>query len=123
MVDNQVSDGTRIAELLASELDGRTDGWFDQVTIANVNHDVEPAVEGRAAYDIVSNEDTLGTVYLQPNRVRFEVTARIGDLQAAADEVGLPVRSKSSTPPIVAILLENGAAVKKSLDVLEVLIE
>lgn len=123
MVENQVTEGRRIAELLASELDGRTDGWFDQVTIANVDQDVEPSVQGRAAYDIVINAKTRGTVYLHPQRVRVELNDRIADLTAAAHAAGLPVRRKASGPPTVVILLENGAAVKPVLDVIEVLVE
>lgn len=123
MVGNQVTDGTRIAELLASELDGRTDGWFDRVTITNVSPDAEPSIDGTDAYDIVLDATTVGTAYLHPERVRLEFTDRLSEFIRAAHEAGVPVQKKSSSPPRVVILLGNGAAVKHVLDVMGVLIE
>lgn len=52
MVRDTVTDGVRIAELLSSELHGRTDGVLAHVTVTNADPDVEPSVDGERAYDV-----------------------------------------------------------------------
>lgn len=53
MVEDRITDGRRIAELLASEIEGRTDGDLGRFAVSNANHDVEPTVDGARAYDLV----------------------------------------------------------------------
>jgi hypothetical protein len=52
VVRDRVTDGVRIAELLASEVHGRTDGELAHVAVVDAVGDVEPTADGARAYDI-----------------------------------------------------------------------
>lgn len=52
MVDDEITDGRRIAELLASELTGRRDGELAALSVVDADRDVEPTVGGARAYDV-----------------------------------------------------------------------
>src|SRR6056297_1124204 len=98
MVEERITDGTRIAELLASELDGREDPPLDRFAVVNADDDVEPTVDGALAYEIaLRDEDGTGG-------------ESGGD---AGSDAGLRVRPKAVTPPRVLVFVESGAEVKR----------
>ncbi len=48
MVEERITDGRRIAELLSSEVDGREDGELAEYAVTNADRDVEPTADARA---------------------------------------------------------------------------
>lgn len=126
MAEDRIEDGTRIAQLLASELDGRADGAFAALGLAETDPDVEPTADGAFAYavDVESDADErLAEVYVHPDRVRVEFL-QAADLAAErAGEAGLRVRPKATDPPRTLAFIESGAAVKRAADVFEALID
>lgn len=110
MVTDRVTDGKRIAELLASELTGREDGVLAGVTVADADPDAQPSADGTRAYEVRYGEKPVATVVLYPERadVRFEShryldAATPGDrLDVSDGTLGIP----------------SGAAVKDALDLI-----
>lgn len=144
MVIDRITDGRRIAQLLASELDGREDGGLEAVSVVNADRDVDPTEAGARAYDVVvwadvdedereherdaADEDTahLARVFVHPDRARVVLEADRGLVEAAAADVGLEVEdagsegtgmSESATLPSVTI--DSGAAVKRATDAIQ----
>lgn len=125
MVDEELGDGVRIAELLASELTGRGVGAFADVTVENADLDVEPTEFGERAYDVHHGGEGVASVFVHPDRAHVEFRARDGDGEdAALDDVrdraaalDLRVRPKATDPPRLLVFVENGAAVKRVVDV------
>ena len=85
VVEDRVTDGTRIAQLLASELDGRTDGPLDRVAIVNVEKDVTAAEDGARAYDVAIEGSVLASAFVHRDRAHLAFS-RGSD--AALEEIG-----------------------------------
>jgi hypothetical protein len=117
MVEDRVTDGRRIAQLLASELTARTDGPLAGVALTDVDRDAEPSPDGTLAYRVKLEGRVLAGAYLQPGRLRLEFRAGVGRAADAAREAGLRVRPKAIEPPRTLVFVENGAEVKRALDV------
>jgi hypothetical protein len=126
MVADRITGGRRIAELLASELDGRSDGPLESVAVVNADPDAEPVDGGARAYDVAVGGSVVATVFVHPERVRIETTAEETTIDGnridvtAADGVsirrGSGVGAEAETRTV--ILVEYGAAVKRAVDVL-----
>lgn len=140
MTERRVTDGVRIAELLASELHGRTDGVLAHVAVTDAVADVEPTADGERAYDVVwsreplvaepeqdvgvlevevgdADGEVLASVFVQPERARVEFAAGVDVAAEAAEGTRLRVRPKATTPPRTLAFVESGAAVKDAADV------
>lgn len=133
MVEERVTDGIRIAHLLASELDGREDGGLDRLAVTNVDPDVEPATEGAHAFDVTHDGSPLSSVFVHTDRISLTVADSRDVALETARAVGLQVdtNSVSTNPdgsntdesngdgsPPARIVVERGAAVKRATDVL-----
>lgn len=124
MVEERLADGTRIAQLLASELDGRDDGRLASLSVVEANHDVEPTAEGAFAYAIEQEQEEeepgdgrrLCSVFVHPDRAHVELAASEGIVEAAENE-GLRVRPKATHPPKTLVFVESGAEVKRAVSV------
>lgn len=141
MVEDRITDGRRIAQLLASELDGRSDGPLAGVAVVDAHPDVEPAPGGAHAYDVVSGDTTVASVLLHSDGVRVTVSVNADAAAVAADAPGLRTErcvvgggGEGDTDPGggatasdetrgVAIVVEYGAAVKGAVDALTAAIE
>lgn len=117
MVVDKVTDGKRIAELLSSELNGRTNPPFDALDIVNANPDVEPTVDGARGYDVTLHGDAFASVYVQEDRARVEFRQGVDAAQEAASDRGLRVRPKAVEPPQTLVFAESGAEVKRTIPV------
>ena len=115
MVKERVTDGVRIAELLASELDGREDEGLGRVGIENADPDVEPSVDGTRAYDVVADGEAVATVYVHPDRSRIEFHAGREAALSAARDAGL--RARAVPAPATLVFVESGADVKRAVRV------
>ncbi|WP_440989080.1 hypothetical protein [Haloarchaeobius baliensis] len=131
MVEDRVTDGVRIAQLLSSELDGREDGTFARFAVVDADRDVAPTVDGALAYRVTCDGEAVAEVFVQPDRTRVELRTgldaaveRAEALATAADgTVDLRVRPKAVEPPRVVLFVESGAAVKRAADVLVAAVE
>ena len=129
MVEERVTDGRRIAELLSSELHGREDGGLDRIAVIDARDDVEPTVDGSRAYGIAlvdedgNEQERFGAVYIHPERAHVELRAGLEAAVETAREAGLRVRPKAVEPPRTLIFVESGAEVKRAAGVVSVAAE
>ena len=125
MVEDRLTDGVRIGQLLASEISGN-EGRLRDLALADADPDAEPTPDGALAYRIVRGDEggertadegtsagaeagdavLVAEVYVQPDRARIEfVGVDDGDAElprvaaAAADEAGRRVWPKAVRPP------------------------
>ncbi|ADJ14238.1 hypothetical protein [Halalkalicoccus jeotgali] len=119
MVEEHLADGRRIAQLLASEIDGRTDGSLDTLSVTEANPDVEPTANGAFAYAVAADGERLAGVYVHPDRVHLEFDAGHEAALTAAESATLRVRPKATHPPKTLVFVEDGAAVKRAVAVIE----
>lgn len=139
MVADRLTDGVRIGQLLASEVAGNH-GRLRGLGVTDADPDVEPTPDGALAYRLVRDDsdgglarddaETTGAgetdidgvvaeVYVQPDRVRIEFVRAPDAVADAAGDRRLRVRPKAVRPPRTLVFLEDGAAVKRILPVLE----
>ncbi|TYL35980.1 hypothetical protein CV102_24830 [Natronococcus pandeyae] len=124
MVEDRTTDGRRIAELLASELDGREDGILADVSVINADRDVEPSADGARAYDVVvdGREEPFVRAFVHPDRIHLEFERGQDAAADAASDVELRVRPKATKPPKTLVFVESGAAVKRATDVIQAVV-
>lgn len=103
MVNDRVTDATRVAQLLASELTGLEVGPLETVDVTDADPDAEPSPEGTVAYRVTADGESVGTVLLYPDRavVDLGVEGSAGVEGTTDDE----------------LVVESGAAVKRAVDV------
>ena len=141
MVEDSVADSRRIAELLASEVDGRVDGILDTLAVVNPDRSVEGSPDGERAYDIEravdgswedartrhapneSRGELLAEVCVHEDRARIEFREGQDAAAEVAGERGLRVRPKAVEPPRTLVFVENGAEVKRAVDAVEAVTE
>jgi hypothetical protein len=142
MVDDRLTDGRRIAELLASELDGLGDD-LAAVAVSDADRDAEATPDGAYAYRVTirgggaatdgspgSTDGTddpreareLAVVFVQPDRARVEFVVAQDVAAATGDAEGLRVRPKAVRPPRTLVFVEDGAAVKRAVAVFEAVV-
>jgi hypothetical protein len=117
MVEERVTDGERIAELLASELHGRADGALARVAVVDAVEEVRPTPDGAVAYRVAVDGDALASVHVHPDRVHLAFEAHQEAAVEAAEERDLRVRPRATRPPATLVFVESGAAVKAAADV------
>jgi hypothetical protein len=142
MVEDHLTDGVRIGQLLASEVSGN-EGRLRDLALTDADPDVEPTADGALAYRIVREVDggegsgsggveaaapiLVAEAYVQPDRVRIEFVGDGGGgpevAAEAADEAGLRVRPKAVRPPRTLVFVEDGAQVKRALPVLSAVVD
>lgn len=118
MVEDELRDGIRIAQLVSSEITGHEDAPFDSLAVENADLDVEPTVDGAQAFDITHDGNVLASVFVHPDRAHLELRSGLEDARYAAEERGLRVRPKAVEPPRLLVFVENGAEAKRVLGVL-----
>ena len=132
MVTDRLTDGVRIAQLLASEVSGN-ESRLRGLTVVDADPDVEATADGALAYRIArdavgrgaapdeggdGSDQPVAEVYVQPDRARIEAVAAPEAAATAARESDLRVRPKASRPPRTLVFVEDGAQVKRALAVL-----
>ncbi|KAB1193443.1 hypothetical protein GJR96_08290 [Haloferax sp. MBLA0076] len=121
MVVDRLADGTRIAQLLASELTGH-EAAFAMLSVVDADPDVEPTDDGAFAYAVAANDTRVAEVYVQPDRARIEFVSHPDVTAEAAGEQGLRVRPKAVRPPRTLVFVEDGAQVKWTLPAFRALV-
>jgi hypothetical protein len=112
MVEGSISDPTRVAQLLASELTGLSTPPLDRVGVVDADESAEPTPEGTVAYAIAVDDATVGRVLLYPDTV----TVAFEDLSLSEirDDRLSVERGEGET----RLSLSSGVAVKRAVDVL-----
>lgn len=118
MVEDRITDGRRIAQLLASEVTGRETGPLSEMGVVDADPEVEPTTDGAFAYGVDHRDRRLADAYVQPDRARLELQARPDAGASVAADAGLRVRPKASDPPRALVFVESGAEVKAAVDAL-----
>jgi len=119
MSTDRISDGHRLAQLLASELESGASA--DAFAVTDADPEVEPTPEGALAYRVrdTRGDESITTVYVQPDRARVEFRARPAAVADAAAAEELRVRPKAAEPPRTVVFVEDGAQVKRVLPAFE----
>lgn len=118
VVEDRVTDGRRVAELLSSEVTGREDQPFDRLAVTEAEPDVEPTTDGARAFDISHESRRLGRVFIQPDRARLELTGNPVAARDSLEETDLSWRAAGGEPPRIIVFVPDGVAVKRVLPVL-----
>ena len=138
MVQDRITDGTRIAQLLSSELTGLQTGLLSDVTVVEPDRDAEPLPEGTPAYRIAFRDEVIATVFLFPSGVEIRLDGDLSwiDEDRASESLdgrgvdGLDSCSVDSldgrgieVTDIRTLRVHTGAAVKQSVDALREIVE
>lgn len=148
MVEDRLTDGTRIGQLLSSEIHGRESGPLGRLRVVDAAEDVEPTEFGAFAFgiDLVSDggddgdgegdgadekdgadgEDEsrrLADVNVHPDRAHVEFKAGVDAAAEAGRREGLRTRPKAVEPPRTLVFVESGAEVKRAADVVGSVVE
>lgn len=118
MVDDVITDGKRIAELLSSEVTGHETAPYDRLSVENAEPDVDPTDAGQRAYDVHRDGERLASVYVMPERARVELFDGLEAAEREAEQRDLPTRPVGGKPPRLLVFVDNGARTKRALDVL-----
>jgi hypothetical protein len=115
MVEDRITDGRRIAQLLASEVRGHENPPFDRLSVVDVQ-DVEGTAFGAFAYGVALEETRrLADVYVHTDRARIEFREAVDVAAETASEAGLRTRPKATDSPQTIVFLEDGVEVKRVL--------
>lgn len=117
-MDDRLADGRRIAELLASEIEGHGDE-LAHLSVVDAAPDAEATPDGTLAYRVARETDGTRTdvaaVFVHPDRVRVEFAVAQAAVADVAESAGLRVRPKAVRPPKTLVFVESGAEVKRTL--------
>lgn len=123
MVGEELQDGIRIAQLVASEITGHEDAPYDALSVTNADLDVEPTEAGAEAYHVTHGDEYVATMFVHPDRAHMELRTGLEDARFVAEERGLRTRPKAVEPPRLLVFVENGAEAKRVLGVLAAAVE
>ncbi|MEF8777220.1 MAG: hypothetical protein V5A43_12070 [Haloarculaceae archaeon] len=126
MVERRVTEPVRIAQLLASEIEGRTAGPLAQVALVDADPDAVPDPGGALAYRLAGPDGLVGRVILHPDTVVLDVGSDEGGPDEAALRAGAATLSATDrdtvsvarTADSLRVEIRSGAAVKPAIDVL-----
>lgn len=106
MVEDRITDGKRIAQLLASEVTGLDEGPLDALSVAESDPDATPAEDGTDAYALTTGDTTVATVSMYPDHatVTFEGGVTWDERPALLEGGGN------------TLVVSSGAAVKRAVD-------
>lgn len=108
MVEDRITDGRRIAQLLASELEGREDGGLGALSVVDADSD---AGAGARAYDVADGDGVLAQVFVGDDRARVEF-ARGGEGVQSVIEGGRADLAVRGGREETVLEVASGAAVK-----------
>ena len=113
MVEDRITDGKRVAQLLASELTGLETPPLDRVGVVDATPEVEPTADGTAAYGVAIDGDRSGTVTVFPDGATLSVDGSLPEAFEPADGIDVERGDEG-----VVVRIEHAAAVKGAVDAL-----
>jgi hypothetical protein len=111
--------GKRVAQLLASEVEGQAGRGLGPLAVVDARPEADPAPEGALAYRVVAGDRQrpVATVLMYPDRAEIVVESGDGEAaRAAAADADLSSSGESGSPLRIAV--PDGGAVKRALPVL-----
>ena len=115
MVKDRITDGKRIGQLLASELNGRENGPLAAVSVTNAEPDVTPTPEGAFAFDVEADGTVLGTVSITPETARLALGEAVDtEVESRDGRDDVTIEQHDGATVMVA---HSGAASKVLVDV------
>lgn len=118
MVEEEIKDGERIADLLASELEGFEEPPFDLIGLLDGSNDTAGRTDGDMAFSVDYRDERLCEVLIHPDRIVLEFRMAQASIAEAGRNAELRVRPKATDPPATLLFVERGADVKRVIDVL-----
>lgn len=115
MVDERITDGKRIAQLLSSELTGLQTGALEAVSVTDADPDAMPTATGTDAYTIRTDGVELATVKLFPEYAEIRFAVDPVTEKAATGSTSLEEQSDTGDR---ILQVTSGAAVKDAVDVI-----
>lgn len=113
MVEERITDGKRIGQLLASEITGRESGVLASLSVVEADPDAEATEDGTFAYGVDAGPTRIADVLIQPARALLALQVGHETATETAEREGLSVRASD---PVVCV--ETGAQVKAAVAVL-----
>ncbi len=110
MVDRRITDGTRIGQLLASELTGLETGVLAAVDVVDADPEATPDPDGTEAYRVARDGTVVATVQLYPESVAVCLRGE----RAWPD--GTPTRDTVTVTDPTTLRVADGAGVKTAVD-------
>ncbi|MFB6201256.1 MAG: hypothetical protein ABEI98_04525 [Halorhabdus sp.] len=102
MVDNRITDGDRIAELLRAELDGRETGELDRLSVESAT----VRVDGRPLAKLEPRESGLELTFSQPeSAIRDAIVGATLESHPGDQSVTVVVASAAETKRAVDLLV------------------
>ena len=120
MVEDRITDGKRIAQLLASELTGLSTPPLDRVRVTDADPDADPSAEGTFAYGVDLDGERLGEVFVHESAARVDLQVGTGAMPESVATDGLAATESDDG---LRIRVERGAAVKRAADLLVALVD
>lgn len=117
MVDREIRDGDRIADLLQAEIEEREVPPFDEMAVRKERVDARETEPETPMFEVAYRGTTLASVYRQPDRIYLEFDTALDATRDRAVTEDLRTRPKATTPPGLIVFVETGASVKRALDV------
>ncbi len=118
MVEDKITDGKRIAQLLASEITGLKTGSLGAVSITDADPDAMPSDTGTLAFRITNEEIELAKVYLYPAYVELQLAeeppGQTGDLSPTANQSIVQIPSGAKVKDAVDLINETAATSQPS---------
>ena len=111
MVEDRVTDGKRIAQLLASEVTGLDEGPLEAFSVVDADPDATPTESGTDAYSLTAGDSTVATVSVYPDHA----TVTFDDAVTWPEEQERPALLEEDDDSMV---VPSGAAVKRAVDVI-----
>lgn len=113
MVEDTVTDGKRIAQLLASELTGLENRPLDRLEVVDADSDAMPADSGTLAYRLTVDNAAFAAVQLYPEYIHIE-------FETTPETATVPEALQTDDPQVLTVT--SGAAVKRAVDVFRAVI-
>ena len=123
MVEDSVSNGKRIAQLLASELTGLEGGLLATVTVADASPDAVPDEAGTEAYRLLVDGEPVAIVTMFPEAAQVSWTGGVYVRWTAFELPESAGRSDGLDFAGDDVVVRSGAAVKPAVDVIRAVLD
>lgn len=118
MVEDRITDGKRIAQLLASEVTGLSSPPLDRYEVVDADPDAEPTAGGTFAYALAVDERRVAEVFVRERSARIDLSVDAGVPPEAETLTGDGLGVATTDDGRLRVDVEYGAAVKRAVDLL-----
>lgn len=121
MVEDTITDGRRIAQMLASELTGLETGALADVAVVDANPDAAPEKEGGFAYAIEYNDIRVGKAYVHESAARLQLQGAVPEraLESLRTDSAIAVSGEDDA---IRLRIQTARAVKPIVDAIQTMV-